>query len=279
MKKILYLFGLLFIVSLFFTSCTKEEDENAFWGLETKGAVALTSNVVNGFFDLANPDASSIAFDIDTKGEAVSSLAITKNVNGSGENDFSTLTSFPATIAVEFNEALAGTGVSVSDLEPGDKAVFSFYVTTATGTYPGGTLSIDMSCVSDLAGTFDYSTVGWCGDSHTGVTAWEDAGAGAYNVVNPDDPTNPSVADFSYGAYDACYGPGGAFPEGDLQVLDVCGLIAPTGASQWGEVYWFNNVTVNGAELTIDWENDYGEAGVTTLTRQDSNDWPPLTHE
>ncbi|MCP3928011.1 MAG: hypothetical protein GY705_02785 [Bacteroidetes bacterium] len=267
MKKILYLFGLLFIVSLFFTSCTKEEDENAFWGLETKGAVALTSNVVNGFFDLANPDASSIAFDIDTKGEAVSSLAITKNVNGSGEQDLSTLNSFPATVAVTFNEALSGTGINVSDLEPGDKAVFSFYVTTPTGTYPGGTLSIDMSCVSDLAGTYTSeatgtSTDGCCPGSHT-VTAdvtLTDLGAGKYDI-----------SDWSGGLYPEWYTVYGITPD-DVhgEILDVCNVITLlTSSEPFGESLTGSEgaaVDPTTGVISYHWDNGWGDEGTVKLT-------------
>lgn len=279
MKKILYFASFALLAGLLVTSsCTKDEDVNPFHGLSSKGAVAIVTNVVNGFFDLASPAASSIAFDLGTKGEAVSSLLITKSINGGAESDLTTITSFPSTIDVTFDQALAGTGIDASDLAPGDNAVFSFYLTTPTGTYPGGTLGIDMSCVSSLEGVYAVSTVGWCGDVYEGMTEWVAAGAGAYNVIDPADPENPAAGDFSYGAYVACYG-GAPFPEGDLQILDVCNKITPIGKSQWGEVYTYNSITVDGNKLTIDWKNDYDpEAGVTTLTRTDGTDWPPLTN-
>lgn len=271
--------GFALIAGLLVTSCTKEEDENEFHGIDSKGAVVIITNVVNGFFDLANPAASEIAFDVDTKGETVSSILVTKSINGGAEVDHATI-SAPSTVNVTFNDALSGTGVSAGDLEPGDAAVLNFYLTTSSGTYKGGSLNVDMSCVSDLAGVFEYSTIPWCDGSvtETGMTEWVSAGAGVYDVVNPDDPENPDAADFAYGAYFPCYGATATLPGGDLQVLDICGKIAPIGVSRWGEVYWFNGVSVDGTKLTIDWENDYGESGVTTLTRTDGKDWPPLTN-
>ena len=59
---------------------------------------------------------------------------------------------------------------------------------------------------------------------------------------------------------------------------DACGILSPTGASQWSEVYVFNDVSVsNGnADLTIDWVNDYGESGVSTLSNWSGGNWPDL---
>ena len=53
--------------------------------------------------------------------------------------------------------------------------------------------------------------------------------------------------------------------------LEVVGL-----GGRWGETYTFNNLTVDGKSLTIDWVNDYGEGGITTLTRTDGKNWPAL---
>lgn len=279
MKKILYITGFALLAGLLvMSSCTKDEDVNTFQSIAPKGAVASVSNIVNGFFDLANPDEANVGFDLATKGETVTSLLIKKSINGGAATDLITLTSFPATVAITLDEALAGTGISAADLNPGDQAVLTFFATTSSGTFSAGNYSIDMSCVSSLEGVFEYSTVGWCGVVQTGMTQWVSAGAGVYNVVDPADPDNPAAGDFTYGAYLACYEWDGK-PEGTLQILDVCNKIAPIGASQWGEIYSYNSVTVDGPVLTIDWKNDYDpEAGVTTLTRTDGADWPPLTN-
>ena len=76
----------------------------------------------------------------------------------------------------------------------------------------------------------------------------------------------------------SCYGGWTGVPAGTLKVQDACGILSPTGSSQWGELYWFNDVSVanSNADLTIDWENDYGEAGVSTLSNWSGGAWPDL---
>lgn len=124
-----------------------------------------------------------------------------------------------------------------------------------------------------LAGTFDVTTNAWCGNTFSGQFTWVDDGNDFYSVDG---------GDFSYGGYDACYGDGtpgsaGAVPAGNLQIRHVGSNLEPVGTSQWGETYWFNSVTTDGgSSLTIDWANDYGEAGITTLTRTDGLIWDDL---
>lgn len=146
-----------------------------------------------------------------------------------------------------------------------------------------GTFIIDQAiiCPSDLEGTFTVTTTTpavWPADTEcnpnewTGEVTWMETSEGVY-----------TVSDFSYGAYHACYGGVGSgipdspsFPGGSLQVQDACNILTPIGASQFGELYTFNSVTVEGDSLTIDWENDYGESGVSVLVRTDDKQWGPL---
>ncbi len=263
-KVILFLF---LGAGLFLTSCTKEEDENYFAKLDPRGAVAVISDV-SGFFDITNPDAQNISFTLSTKGETVNSIEVFKSVRGGEEFSIGTFSSFPAEVVVSFSEVLGGTGLSADDMNPGDQATFRTVVNAASGSYPGQSVSFDFSCSSDLAGMMDVTTVGWCDGSpvFTGTAELVETGAGTY-----------VAADMSFGAYEVCYGPGSALPEGTLEIQDICNKLSYIGVSQWGEVYQFNSMTVDGSTLTFDWENDYGEAGKTTLTRQDGRDWPNLT--
>jgi hypothetical protein len=41
-------------------------------------------------------------------------------------------------------------------------------------------------------------------------------------------------------------------------------------------VYSFNEVLVDGSNLTLGWTNDYGEGGSTVITRTDGTSWPAL---
>ena len=129
-------------------------------------------------------------------------------------------------------------------------------------------LDVSIICPSNLAASFDASSVGWCGATGTYSGSWELAGAeNLYKV---------SDGDFSYGAYFACYGGWTGKPMGTLKIQDACNVLSAIGASQWSEVYTFNSVSVNASAttVTIDWVNDYGEAAVSGLTRNDGGTWP-----
>lgn len=268
MKNITYLLGLILVLGVI-SSCTKEEDENPFASIEPKGAVVSVGNVQTGFFDLTDPDNAGIAFDLTTKGEAVNSVTVLQSTKGGAPQEIATISSFPATISVSLADIMASSGLTMDDLAPGDQTVFSFQnVSTPSGTYPSGaSLSIDMSCQSDLGGMMDVTTVGWCGETFTGTAELVALGGGSY-----------TVADMSFGAYEVCYGAGSALPEGDLTIVDICNELSYAGLSQWGETYEFLSMTVDGPSLTFAWKNDYDpEAGTTTLVRQDGRDWPALS--
>lgn len=212
-------------------------------------------------------------------------------------NDFG----LPAT-TVRFNleETLNKLNVDVDSINGGDKIRYEATITlkdgrtftrfntgsnVISGTSFRGTFIIDQAiiCPSDLGGTFDVVTttpVSWpdgttCDPNMwTGTVTWTETTEGVYKS-----------SDFSNGSYHACYGgvssglPDDPFyPLGTLQVQDACNILGPIGASQFGEIYTFNSVTVDGNVLTIDWENDYGENGVTVFTRTDDKMWPQLTN-
>ncbi|MBK9254784.1 MAG: hypothetical protein IPM42_04790 [Saprospiraceae bacterium] len=168
-----------------------------------------------------------------------------------------------------------------------DKFVFSWGFKAEDGryfdTWSGGIcsnsvgancfLNFNIVCVSELAGTYDYSTVGWCGDVKAGTLEIKVKGTGTYEFFL-DGGTDP---DFSLGSYEACYGAGSTLPGGSLLLNDSCNKLFFSGTSRWGEVYTFNSITVNGGTLILDWKNDYDpEAAVTTITRKDGKDWPAL---
>ena len=131
---------------------------------------------------------------------------------------------------------------------------------------------IALVCPSDLAGEYDYKTVGWCNKESTGKLKLV-----ATSVPGEYDITIGGNIDFSFGAYFSCYGPTTALPKGTLKLADACNKLGFKGASQWGEVYKIKTLTVTAKTITIDWDNDYPpEAGVTTITRTDAKNWPPL---
>ena len=174
------------------------------------------------------------------------------------------------------------------NINPGEVWTLDIKLTSADLTLASdkaSTFKIQVSCPSTLAGTFEASSTGtggvWnCTDTWTGTVEWELVGNNDYNVYSSD-ANNPRSLDYSMGGYWACYGDGATLPSddtaGDLLINDICGKLSYTGASRWGEIYSFNNITANGTSAIFDWTNDYGESAVTTLVRTDGKDWPNLS--
>lgn len=144
---------------------------------------------------------------------------------------------------------------------------------------------------SDLAGIYDAvatstsqaAGIGWddCeGNAWEGTVEWvqehtDPDGDGQYALFSVG-PIGEKWEDASQGTYYSCYGTdsNGSLPLGDLRLLDIDGKLEWSGASQWGEVFSIDDLVVDGASLTFDWSNDYGEGGIVVLTRTDGTVWP-----
>ena len=184
-------------------------------------------------------------------------------------------------ITITATEAMQAFGLT--EIGPGDIFRFAGMVTTTSGqsftaanssaTVNGAAFrghfnfNLTAICPSDLAGTFTaISTAIWCGAPdgfETTVT------------LTPDGETAYEVDDFSFGAYDPCYGVDAGRPLGNLRLVDVCNTISVTGASQWGEIYTYSNLFVDGNSLNFTWINDYGEGATTELINPAG--WPDLS--
>jgi hypothetical protein len=269
-------------------------------------ARVLTNTGEFNFFDVPGSSyAWTVEFYDEKKGQNVTAYSWTvefqDNTNGGANNiaavPFRTYTGpFPAngdgypglSDTFTFGDALTALGLTIGDINGGDLIRFNATVSKLDGStfsqantgpniissapFSGFfTLSAPIVCPSALGGTYNYSTIPWCDGTvtETGTTTWTDRGSGVYDVD-----------DFAFGAYFPCYGAGATLPGGSLQIQDACGRIAPIGASRWGELYIYNSVTVanGGTDLILDWENDYGEAGVSTLSRTDGTTWPALSN-
>ena len=135
-------------------------------------------------------------------------------------------------------------------------------------------LAFNVVCKSALAGTYEYRAIGWCGTEKTGTVELREVGTGVYEPYM-DGEAEP---DFSFSAYDVCYGEGSTLPGGSLRLNDVCNKLSYSGQSRWGETYEFRELTVTGNVLYISWKNDYDpEAGEVYITRTDGSNWPGLT--
>lgn len=318
MKKLFYSLFTLSII-LAFTACEEKERAFPEYDDLEHGAYARVLSKEGNFFltDVDNSTISiEVEFYDENDGKDVSSYSwvveyIDKANGGAGSvapvnilsidaSAFGTNsdTGLPSTsFSFSLPDVLSTLGLTTADVDGGSTFRFNATLTlndgrTFTASNTGSNVissapfsglfsfDADLLCTSDLEGIYEATTVGWCGDTGpTILSQWVSVGPGVYRVVNPADPDNVDAEDFSFGAYDACYGAGSTLPGGDLRIKDACNIIAPIGSSRWGEVYEFLSVTVNGPELIIEWKNDYDpEAGTTTLVRTDGTNWPPLTN-
>ena len=122
----------LAVVTFAITACEKEELPTTIYN--TEGAVALTSNVVNGFFDLTD-DNTFVGFDLATQGADVNSVLIRKTFTPAGGEesapiDHATVSPPSNGINVTLADALNGFSVTADDLAPGDE--FNLYFTCNT---------------------------------------------------------------------------------------------------------------------------------------------------
>lgn len=273
MKKLCYAAFCMLSVSFLITSCSDGTIGDTFAEdhyQESGGTIINYSNVVNGFFDVGDPDNSSIGFDLtDYTGADPSGVTIVASYGGNEVVLAQGSTDFPSSYTVTMNEFLTALSVPFDSVSVGDNGAIFFDATNGSGTFrSSNALVVPFSCRSELAGTYDYSTTNiWCGEADvTGTVEILEISSGVY-----------TFDDWSFGGYPACYG-GTAANWGTLSVNDVCNVISVAGADNYGDAWDIKVDSVNGSDLTISWSNTYGEAGTTTITRTDGSDWPPLTN-
>ena len=183
-------------------------------------------------------------------------------------------------ITITANEAMAAFGLS--DLGPGDVFKFVGRVTTTSGQSFGAANSSAAVNGAAFRGHFNFSLTAICPSAlegtytaiSTGIWCGADDGYETTVTFSKDGKTAYDIDDFSFGAYDPCYGAGAGRPLGNLRIVDVCNKISVTGASQWGEIYTYSDMSVDGNSWKFTWLNDYGEGATTELINP--NGWPPL---
>jgi hypothetical protein len=240
----------------------------------------------------------------------ISDPAILANITSSafGTDPKSGLPS--ASFAFSMNDAMAALGKTIDDFNGGDDLVFDGVIIMNdgrrfgpdnTGGSVNGGAGFDgifrfikpLLCPSELQGwytavatnTSQGAGIGW--DGCAGNT-WEGdleivaLGDGEY-TVRTIAAAGDTLDDMSFGNFYSCYGSTsqGSMPNSDtemltLTIVDACNVLSFRGSSQWGEVYTFNEINPNGADLTLGWTNDYGEGGSTVITRTDGSSWPTL---
>ena len=80
-----------------------------------------------------------------------------------------------------------------------------------------------------------------------------------------------AIGDATFGQYDCAWGDSDAF---GVNWVDFCDAITTTGSDKYGLVYSYSLVSNDGTTLVLDWFNDYGDTGTTSLTRVSGASWP-----
>ncbi len=276
MKKLSYTASLLMMAVVLFTfGCSDGTIGDDFAELQysPRGAVVSAENVQTGFFDLSNPTSSSIAFDLASSGEGVSSVNVNASYNGGAETVFTTA-SVPSTVNASFTDVLTALGVSAADAAVGDNVTFTFDATTSSGTYRSSrSLNVPVSCPSDLGGTYDYVSSNLVATNGNpcpagdvpGTVTFTAQGGGVY-----------LCSDLGFGQYESSCWNDGPATSANATFTEVCNEITSGGLDQYGLIYIWVITDVSGSDLSISWSNDYGDAGDVVITRPDGSDWPQL---
>lgn len=196
------------------------------------------------------------------------------------------------TVSVTLAEALAALGLSEGQYNGGDSFNIRLELVLTDGrTYSaadangnvaalGGyysspyAYSAALVCPTSLEGTHAFvgsmlvagNNPGACPvGTVTGTVTWTNQGGGTY-----------LTSDLGFGQYESsCWNDAPASSAG-ATFVDACNIITSGGTDQYGLVYTWTIVSVNGPELTIDWVNDYADSGRAVITREGGADWPPL---
>jgi hypothetical protein len=312
MKRISkYLFSLL-LIFVAAVACRDEDLERRPSMDDNIGAITkVTANPDRTFFNLLNPLADEfVEFDLDVDGFNVTKinsvdieLVFTEKdrVYDPFQDEYvdsvyapvviKSVSTFPATIQITGQEVVEALGLtSVADFEVGDEFNVTFPINTADGrrltvalnselcnqpgqpSFGGCNVRWVVTCPSDLGGTFNYSTTNItgdvsqganpaaCGTGVSGTVTFTDQGGGIY-----------SISDATFGQYDCAWNDS---PATGVFLNDVCNKLSLSGADQYGLIYTIDVISVTPTVLTIDWENDFGDSGRTTLTRTDGKEWP-----
>jgi hypothetical protein len=312
MKRIFKYFFTLLLIIVAAVACRDEDLERRPSLEDNIGAVTkITPNPDRTFFNLLNPlEDEYVEFDIDVDGFNVTRISSVDIELVFTEKDrvydpfqeeyvdsvyapviVKTITTFPAKVQITGQEVVTALGKSsVADFEVGDSFNVTFPINTEDGrrltvalnselcnqpgqpSFGGCNVQWVVTCPSDLGGTFNFSTTNItgdvsqganpaaCGTGVTGTVTFEDLGGGRYNI-----------SDATFGQYDCAWNDS---PAVGVVLNDVCNKVSLSGADQYGLIYSISIVNVTPTVLTIDWQNDFGDSGRTTLTRTDGKEWP-----
>lgn len=275
MKNKIILIILSLSIGFMWSGCYKTHDEVVASG-EAAGGVRVT-NVGTGFYNLTEIQTAVAEFSIDVvaNSKQISSVEVLgslNNIAGSSFQAVQTVSSLPATISISAVDAGNVLGKAASELVLGDvfRFVFRANFTDGTSALSAASVTIPVSCPSDLAGTYTASsnatsTDGCCTDPLEGfesevvITVISD---GVYKL-----------SDFSAGVYLEWYDVYGISPTTDLSctIRDVCNQIS---FDPFNEPFGTAVVVSGGSydpatsTITYSWVNGFDDAGTVSLVKQ-----------
>jgi hypothetical protein len=276
MKKIfMLLIGGAFIVS----SCVPDDETFSATSFDKAATVAVPGNAafikdVSTRIDIpVGLAGKSQAADIQSVKMFVHFVPVDEDDSGVDGTEILTVTTYPSTASITLEQLYDLADVSGDDeLNPGDAWIVKYKVVLSDGRNlsPVETTTIAFTCASDLGGEIDYVTTNItatgtggnaaaCGTGVSGTATFDDQGGGVYEV-----------SDISFGQYDCAWADA---PASGVSLVDVCGSLSLIGTDQYGLVYSISIVSNDGTDLVIDWENDGGDSGRTTLTKKDGSEW------
>lgn len=273
MKNLYFNIPRLAIMLLLVFACSTNEDD-LMQPYVTGTVFPEIIEVKSSFFNVADVVNAYVEFIVDVDADIAESVSIEQSFNGNlSRAVLGTYTSFPITFKITAAEAVSEVpGLSVDDLELGDSFLYEIIVTSKNGlrTRSNVIVNAPVSCSSDLAGTFTYSTtvtgvgdggdIGGCTDPVTGESEFVEDGAGFYQV-----------SDATFGQYGCAWGD---TPAAGVTLTDVCNTLTVGGSDQYGLIYTFVIISNDGTDLKIEWSNDYGDSGTSILTRTGGKTWP-----
>jgi hypothetical protein len=310
MKKIKYSLGLLFMTIVI--SCTDFVDPAIpYSDFETGGYLrTITAPGTFNFFALGSGTFTLTVESVDAndgkdvdeveifvrrrRGAALTTEVLLTTIPGSDFQTTSESKYLRANISIPLSNALTTMGLTNADLAGGDFVEYRLALHDTKGhVFTNTNLSADASsgayyaspflyrvavvCPSDLGGTYSFVTTNIacdnCPGSVPGVAGCGPSTSGTGTLTATTTAGRYAVSDATFGQYACAWSDN---PAAGVFFNDACLKVSTTGADQYGLVYTFTIISVSpdGKDLTIDWENDYGDAGRTVLTRTDAKTWP-----
>jgi hypothetical protein len=192
-----------------------------------------------------------------------------------------------ADVNFPFSAVLSKLGFSKTNLKGGDFIEYRLVLTTTEGkVFSNNNMSptlgetyytspffyrVAIVCPSALAGTYEYSTTDIKGGAGATIAACKGTKTGTVTLKAASVAGEYEISDATFGLFECLYAD--TPPLGAVRFTDACGKIGMKGADRYGDTYKASFVSSTDKTLTFKWENTYGDAGTTTLTRS-TGSWP-----